>query len=1111
MPEFMKRFWAHARFEILTLMRSWFFRIFAFGSTGMLLIFNLVVFSTFTDVPRVFRDMSAFMPFINVFFLTIAQSLVLLFLTTDILKRERKLNSTQVIYIHSMTNMEYLTGKILGILLLFSSIIVLNLMLTALIHIVFTNINFRLSLYLIYPLLIALPAMLFILGLSLFLMRLIKNQAVTIFLVLGYLSLTVFYLRDNADHFFDVLCISLPLIASDFTGISELNGVLVQRSIYLLIGTVFILVTALLFPRLAQSNKLKIILPLSATLLLAVTTLLSYQYIERIAEGEILRRKMTALNEEYLNRSGVTPLEYEINVRHIGKEIEVEVKIKFRNENDRALEKYFFSLNPGFRITKVHVRGNETGLSRVAHLIEIYPAKVLLPGASDSMEFVYRGRPDDAACYLDIDRNKRRTLQNIWLYKFSKKYSFVEPDYVLLTGSSLWYPVAGLPVSMTFPQNNNKNFCRYTILVKTNKDLTAIAQGKEENPEPGNFRFSPEKPLPTVSLIIGNYQRDSVIVEDITYNLYRHRDHDYYQPYFTDIRDTLKSVIKELKQDYTNKLQLNYPFNRFSIVEVPLQFYAHQRVHTEATGYVLPEQCLLPENALFYFEADFKLMSQRMDYVRSNIEYTMTDIEKQVNMFKRFMETVIGGDSFRGLKRSGMISDTPNLNPFPNFYTHAVHFHSRKIPLLDRAFESYLYNRINVEESRADFFDPELTEAEKVSRVLKEHSLKEVLQEWIEPDILPAVLTTKSKFLINILKSKANDPDFDAFINQIVEDRQFKSMPAEQVIAEVSDKYGFNMETITENWYENKHIPGFLYDHFRMFKIIKDEQEKYQLLFEVTNPEPADGYLDVTFLYRGPRRFGRGRFSGARDETVRFIRVPAGKALEVGIVLDSQPRLMLINPTIARNIPLIYSRRFEDVEERPNFSAFDGSREIDSAKQINSGKELIVDNDSPGFSYTNSASGALIKRWLFGDNEHENEFYRFNFWRVPNRWVLWKNADFYGTYVRSARIIGSGEGERHASWTTNIPESGYYEVYTYNYRMQMMGRRFRDRKLFGTFHYTIEHDDGSDKIAINTESAREGWNLLGTFYFSKGSATVTLSDKSNLRLVFADAVKWVRR
>lgn len=1107
----MKRLWAHARFEILTLMRSWFFRIFAFGSNIALLIFNMVVFSKFTDSPRVFSDMSAFMPFINVFFLSIAQSLVLLFLTTDILKRERKLNSTQVIYIHSMTNMEYLTGKILGILLLFSSIIAFNLVLTALIQLVFTNINFRISLYLIYPLLIALPAMLFILGLSLFLMRLIKNQAVTIFLVLGYLSLTVFYLRNNADHFFDVLCISLPLIASDFTGISGLDRVLIVRLIYMLLGLVFILLTIFFFPRLPQSGKLKRLIPISAAVLLFISILLSYQYIARKAEGEALRQKMRAINKNYVNRPSVTPLEYEIEVRHSGSEIEVKTKIKYKNENDRALERYFFSLNPGFRITKMHIRGNETGFSRDAHLIEIHPAKTMLPGALDSVEIVYRGKPDDEACYLDIERNERRSLQNIWLYKFPKNYSFVEPEYVLLTGSSLWYPVAGLPVSMTFPRNNKKHFCRFTINVETKNNLTAIAQGRAETPAPGRYRFRPEYPLPAVSLIIGNYQRDSVNVDNINYNLYRHKDHDYYLPYFKDLGDTLKPVIAELMQDYTNQLQLNYPFKHFSLIEVPLQFYAHQRVHNNATDHVLPEQCLLPENALFFFEADFKRMSQRMEYVRSNIEYTMTNTEKQVHMFKRFIESLIGGDSFRRLRQSGMISDTPDLDPFPNFYTHTVNFHSREIPLLDRAFESYLNNRINVEESRSDFIDPLLTEAEKVSRVLKAHSLKEILQDWIEPEILPAVLTTKSKFLINILKSTANDPDFDDFLNRIVEDRQFESLPAEEVIDAVSDKYGIDMETIIENWYESEHIPGFLYENFRLFKIVEDEQEKYQLLLEVTNPEPADGYIDVTFLYRRRRRFGGGRFDGAQDETSRFFKVPAKSTLEIGIVLDSQPRLMLIDPTIARNIPLIYSRRFEEVDERPNFIAFEGSREIDFTNRLNPNNALIVDNDSPGFTYTNSSGGALIKRWLFGEDVNENEFYRFNFWRVPSRWVLWKNADFYGKYVRSARIIGSGDGERHASWTTEIPESGYYEVYSYMYRMQMMGRRFRDRKLFGTFHYTVEHDDGQDKIAINTESAREGWNLLGSFYFSKGPARVTISDKSDYRLVFADAVKWVRR
>ena len=48
---------------------------------------------------------------------------------------------------------------------------------------------------------------------------------------------------------------------------------------------------------------------------------------------------------------------------------------------------------------------------------------------------------------------------------------------------------------------------------------------------------------------------------------------------------------------------------------------------------------------------------------------------------------------------------------------------------------------------------------------------------------------------------------------------------------------------------------------------------------------------------------------------------------------------------------------------------------------------------------------------------------------------------------------------------------------------------------------------GVDEVDLDAASADEGWNVLGTFYFSKGKALIELSDESKGRLVFADAVK----
>ena len=79
----------------------------------------------------------------------------------------------------------------------------------------------------------------------------------------------------------------------------------------------------------------------------------------------------------------------------------------------------------------------------------------------------------------------------------------------------------------------------------------------------------------------------------------------------------------------------------------------------------------------------------------------------------------------------------------------------------------------------------------------------------------------------------------------------------------------------------------------------------------------------------------------------------------------------------------------------------------------------------------------------------------------------------------------------------------------------MMGRgRSRDKEADSSvkdFHFTVHHDDGMTEITLDADKTESGWNLLGTFYFSQGKASVGLTDETKGRLVYADAVKWIER
>ena len=66
----MRKLWANARYEIITLLRGWFFRIFAGLTIIILVTANIVFFSGATPfIPRLYAGFSAAIPYLNMIFL----------------------------------------------------------------------------------------------------------------------------------------------------------------------------------------------------------------------------------------------------------------------------------------------------------------------------------------------------------------------------------------------------------------------------------------------------------------------------------------------------------------------------------------------------------------------------------------------------------------------------------------------------------------------------------------------------------------------------------------------------------------------------------------------------------------------------------------------------------------------------------------------------------------------------------------------------------------------------------------------------------------------------------------------------------------------------------
>ena len=536
-----------------------------------------------------------------------------------------------------------------------------------------------------------------------------------------------------------------------------------------------------------------------------------------------------------------------------------------------------------------------------------------------------------------------------------------------------------------------------------------------------------------------------------------------------------------------------------------------------------PEQVWLAENGTLTPDASF-FTAQYFNNRRKNwTGQTITDLEIQINLIRTFINSTFFG-AFSFLSRFGpnFYDYRPQYSPFPNYYSFSNYVASQKWPVFNTAFENYLKNRgaAVVSAPKFIFFSSgnDLTPEEETNLLLQKKSLRDLIHDNDELNKIPAILNLKGDYLFKEFEKDFQVEDFNQKINRFVEKYRFQRADIDSFWQILDNNNEKEAVKITDEWFRNTNMPGYKISQVEMFKVIDRERIRYQVLFTVENPEPAEGIIDVTFQYRG---FFRRMMSGksTEEEPPRTYKIGAGQMKQIGIILESEPQSIVINTLISKNLPQQLSIHFDKADEREHFTPFDGEKIMRNKTGIKNKGIIVVDNIDSTFYVQNLSYQSFLKKWIQGSGQEAvDEYKTFRPWDIPNRWTLFKNSKLYGKYINSAYYIKSGSGKKKAVWETDIREPGLYDVYCYSIDFSSLfegRRRHRGRSSHGgsiqDFHYTVHSEAGSDEVAVDMGNTYLDWTLLGSYYFSKGEAKVELSDKSKGDLVVADAVKWVKK
>lgn len=1110
---FLKNIQSVSKYESKLLYRSWFFKVFA-TLTVVATIFTAI---DTLEESRYVESIPTLLGYSLMLTFNIGQAVVSIFLASEYLKRDKQLDTSEIFYVRPLSNAEYMLGKMWGTIRVF---LLLN-FLVMVVGVVcgYTKLGPAVDVgsFFGYFLLINLPTLVYIIGLSTMLMLIIKNQALTFVILLGYIGLTIYYIGDKYYYLFDYMCYNVPLMESTITGFADLPTLIIHRMLYLLAGLSFIFFSILMFRRLPNSHYSLLPWGGCAVAVFLGTLYLGYLHINNYTERDSYRKNLIILNNKNVNNPKIVTDSCSIEVVQQGEKLFFETKITGRPLVEST--QFTFTLNPGFTVTEALYAGIPLAVEREQHLIKItFPEE---KSVEDTICFTlkYEGVIDERICYLDIPEELLVESGGMNKYKMGKRYAFQGADFTMLTPESYWYPRPGVCYSDESPDWQQNYFTNFSMRVTPNAGMTPVSQGQIKLGEDSSSTlFTLEYPLQSLSLLIGDYKSISVESDSTLYSVWYLEGHDYFRQNFDSLQDTLPQLIKEMRRDIEKEIELSYPFKRFSFVEVPVHFASFSRTWTRSQERQQPEMLFLPERGFGLWHFDFnwhiKWRKERREHNKNHGGRILTNAQIEAEVFSMLKWLLLDQngnvkiDEGRMGRKSVTIEESPYYI-FPQMYNFKYNIYSSEWPVANRLIEirlskmpfwhNFLQRNVNG-----------LSNEEKCVLLLQERSFRELLKDVELRNLMNNIIEVQGKRLfLGAEKALGVEALGDSLFNY-VKSRPFENLSFETMLDTVGRMANCDLRTALEEWEKPIETAEFLFGTPTVTKVTTTKKDIFQGNIVISNISDNPGSVNMKLVF-WTRNGDKQIFDGKRKPNEWIVNFEPHETKRIITHWEEAPNLFSCKALFSKNLPMQIGTHSGKIETEKTLIP-EGEYPLSSDFLLEK-DEIIADNeDERFFELSVPPPSGLLNEWVKKKSIDEDFKYSgFAEWNPPMRWTLTTDGGFYGKSIRSAAVIRSGDGEEYAKWKLPVPEHGRYELY---YHVRKPGELFwggwhnRGRKMY---NFIIETNDSKEEHELNMRRVENGWTLLGTFDVTSDTISVTLTNKTKLRYITADAVKLIKK
>lgn len=796
-----------------------------------------------------------------------------------------------------------------------------------------------------------------------------------------------------------------------------------------------------------------------------------------------------------------------------GKELKASLLIRIRAPAGHNLEHVLFTLNPGLEVARV--MSADGGLLQTDHkngLLEIELDRVLMPGESTALEMEYGGFPDMKFAYLDsaIKFSEIKQMDaNIALLGYIN--GFFDKRFVALMPGIRWLPVSGADVERDDTRKRGKDFFNIDLVVELPSGWTIAGPGKrielDSDVKHARVRYKPGVSIPEVALIASRFRSFSTDINGITFEALVHPDHDSNFETLAHTRDEVEKRIRDFLE-IAEDAGLEYPFGAFTMVEVPLSLRGFEGGWRLDTSMSPPAMLLVKENgfpaARFDFDAEKAFDSDEVDTSISDAEW---DTRRLIRFFSN---DVTGGNLFQSMARSFFVHRTSAAGPDAIALNFAMEQLATELLSGKRSyFSAHLFTSLQTNMPRilmgaAERAGTEGLSGAFVSALTAKPDVWDSalniplidIDPWDDPQRAIDVLTLKGGGMAETIYDVMGPRSTGKILANLLRLHAGGSYTREDVIAAAAD-VDEDLGPLLNAWFTSTELPGFIADNVRLYQLPDNDNgdRAYQFLVRVRNEKPVTGFARVTWYFEA---FGDENSSDP-------IRIDGESAIEFGVVTSKPPVSTHLEPYLSLNRENFNIKILNREEiQKKDLEPFNGVRKIayDEIKE----SKIYADDLDEGFKIVkdDDIEESFRLRGRSMDIGTDNGLPVGIGPIAPAEWSRRITVLSWGRYRHTAAYIRAGDGGSRAVMPATLPAAGTWQLELYIPWFNFI----RTSQQRGTWNLDIVSDYGRETVAFDATVGDYGWNLVGEFDLPAGEVRVEFSDKTNGRVVMADAIAW---